>query len=123
MDNILYNIPDKIVADDITNFLSDYKYKHLFSDIFEGRTALCPHNFIVEKSNVEEIYLYEGGWGFGNYMRIVYSIKEKMYIFYTFSTEDKENPPVEFKSDDWDKFHKYVRQYMLDTFMWFNKGK
>jgi hypothetical protein len=39
MDAFLVQLPDKIVADDIINYLTKKTDKHLFSDIYRGRTA------------------------------------------------------------------------------------
>ena len=71
MEKLLIHLPDKIVADDITNFLLKKTNKHLFSDIYEGRTILNPN--CLMQYNSEAISLYEGGVGFGNYLRVSYS--------------------------------------------------
>ena len=39
----IIHLPDKFVADDITTFLLKKTNKHLFSDIYEGRTILNPN--------------------------------------------------------------------------------
>jgi hypothetical protein len=121
MEKLLLHLPDKIVADDITNFLLEKTNKHLFSDIYEGRTILNPNYLIQYNSNSDVISLYEGGVGFGNYLKVSYSIKENKYIYYTIN--QGESPRENFKSDNWLEFHTYVRKELLDLFIWFNKTR
>jgi hypothetical protein len=111
------NLPNKIVADDIVNYSDKITDKHLFSDIYEGRTTLNPDT-LLEYSALGRINLYHGGWGLGNYIRVWYSIKEKIYIY---DTGDDEDSAVLFKSGNWIEFHEYVRKDLLVTFMHFNK--
>lgn len=119
MEECLIHLPDKIVADDIQNYLSGKTDKHLFSDIYEGRTALRPNVLIEYYSNKDIICLYEGGLGMDNYIRVAYSKDENKYIYYTINSN--ENPREDFKSDNWVDFHTYVRQQLLYIFLWFNK--
>ena len=121
MEDFLIHLPDKIVADDISNFLLKKTNKHFFSDIYEGRTLLTPNDIMQYNSNSDVIYLYEGGAGFGNYLRVSYSIKENKYIYYTIN--QGETPQENFKSENWTEFHTYVRKHLLDIFIWFNKSE
>ena len=118
MEDCLLQLPDKIVADDITNFLSKKTDKHLFSDIYNGKTCLNPNYFIRYYGNVN-IHLYEGSFGFGNYIKVIYSTKENKYIYYTINPN--ENPREDFASENWVEFHTYVRKALLNIFMWFDK--
>lgn len=117
MDAFLVQLPDKIVADDIINYLTKKTDKHLFSDIYRGRTALRPNDFI-EYGYKDIIHLYEGGLGMGNYIRVSYSVKENKYIYYTMNAN--EEPREAFTSDNWSEFHSHVRIKLLDLFVWFN---
>ena len=118
MEDILIHIPDKIVVDDIKNYLDKKTDKHLFSDIYNGKTSLSPNYLIKYYSNKDIINLYEGGLGMGNYISIAYSIKENIYIYYTINTN--ENPVENYKSDNWFEFQSYVRKELLDIFIRFN---
>jgi hypothetical protein len=113
----LVNLPNKIVSDDIVNFLDLKTDKHLFSDIYEGRTTLNPYR-LLEKSPLDRINLYAGGWGHSFYIRVWYSIKENIY---TYDAGEIGNFSVIFKSGNWIVFHEYVRKDLLDTFIHFNK--
>ena len=115
MEDILINIPDKIVVDDIKNYLDNKINKHPFSDIYNERTFLSPNNLIKYYSNKDIIYLYEGGLGMGNYISVAYSIKENKYIYYTINAN--ENPVENYKSDNWIEFQSYVRKELLDLFI------
>ena len=68
MEDILIHIPDKIVVDDIKNYLDKKTDKHFFSDIYNGKTFLSPNYLIKYYSNKDIINLYEGGLGMGNYI-------------------------------------------------------
>jgi hypothetical protein len=115
-----YNfLPDKIVADDIENYLSKKTDKHFFSDIYNGKTLLNPTTLMNYYSNKDIIYLYEGGLGMGNSIKVAYSTQENKYIYYTINSN--ESPREDLKSDDWVTFHTYVRQQLLDLFIWFNR--
>jgi hypothetical protein len=73
---------------------------------------------LLEKSPLDRINLYAGGWGHGFYIRVWYSIKEKIYIY---DAGEISNFSVIFKSGNWIEFHEYVRKYLLETFIHFNK--
>lgn len=120
MESFLNLLPDKIVADDIKNYLNEKTKTHLFSDIYEGRTTLSPNRMIQHFSNADRVVLYGGGWGMGNYIEVHYSIKEKKYIYYFTSDTVGEGTRAEFKSENWIEFHTYVRKDLLDTFIHFN---
>ena len=123
IEDILNHLPDKIVADDIKNYLDNITETHLFSDIYKGRTSLYPNRLIHYLSNADSVVLYVGGWGMGNYIEVHYSTKEKKYRYYcTNDTVDKETY-VNFESEDWTEFYTYVRKDLLDTFIWFNTPK
>lgn len=121
IDEVLIKLPNKIVAEDIKNFLTKKKNKHLFSDIYNERTLINPNSFIKYTSNLDIISLYEGGTGLGTYLRVVYSIKENKYIFYTIN--QFEDPVENFKSENWLEFYLYVCKKLFDIFIWFNKEK
>jgi hypothetical protein len=122
--NFLKSIPDKIVADDVYNYLSKTKNylsgkaeKHLFSDIYEKRTSLYPNAMLHHMSTADKIALYGGGWGMGNYINVYYSAIEKKYLYY--KTGDN-NVYADFESANWEEFYVYVRKDLLDTYIWFN---
>ena len=120
MEDCLIHLPDKIVADDIKNFLHEKTDKHLFSDIYKGRTSLSP-NFMIKYGNADYsdvIYLYEGGLGMGNYHSVVYSIKQQNYIYYTINANEK--PHEIFKCENWKEFYTHVRKELIDMFVLFN---
>jgi hypothetical protein len=119
MEEFLNELPDKIVADDIQDYLSRKTNKHFFSDIYNGRTVLSPNELMQYYSNEDIICLYDGGLGMGNYSRVAYSTKENKYIYYTMNSN--EDPREDFKSDDWKKFHTHVRKELLELCIWFDK--
>jgi hypothetical protein len=129
IDDFLIILPDKIVADDIKNFLTKNTNTHFFSNIYEGKTLLNPTPFIKHFSNSETIYLYEGSLGSGNYIRVVYSIKEKKYIYYTinekkyvyYKINQDQLEREDFKSDNWLEFHSYVCKKILEYFIQLQK--
>ena len=120
IEDILNRLPDKIVADDIKNYLDNITETHLFSDIYKGRTSLYPNSLIKYLPNADRVLLYGGGWGMGNYIEVHYSTKEKKYMYYCISGEETH---VNFESEDWTEFYTYVRKDLLDTFIWFNTPK
>ena len=120
MEDYFKDVPDKIVADDIKNYLSKKTDKHFFSDIYKGRTVLRPNDLIEFYSNKDIITLYQGGLGMGNYIRVEYSTKENKYIYYTINSNEKQRE--DFKSDNWVEFHTYVRKELLDLLILFNDG-
>lgn len=118
--DIVSRLPDKIVADDITNYLTGKTKTHLFSAIYENRTSLYPNGLIQHMSNADKIGLYEGGWGTGNYISVHFSITEKKYLYYKTGGPVNVDTLVDFQSEDWTEFYTYVRKDLLDTFIWFN---
>lgn len=123
IDDILNRLPDKIVADDIKNYLDEKTKTHLFSDIYKGRTSLSPNRMIQYLSNTDRVVLYGGGWGMGNYIEVYYSTKEKKYIYYNTSGAVGQGTHADFESEDWTEFYTYVRKDLLDTFISFNPPK
>ena len=123
MEDILLRLPDKIVADDVKNYLDKTKTHHLFSDIYKGRTSLYPHPMIQYLSNADRIVLYGGGWGMGNYLEVHYSTKTNKYMYYQTGGSVDEKTQVHFECDNWTEFYTYVRKNLLDTFIWFNLPK
>ncbi len=119
----LNRLPDRIVADDIKNYLDKKTETHLFSNIYKGRTILSPNLMIENFSNADSVALYGGGWGMGNYIEVRYSIKEKKYMYYYTSGAIGEGTHADFESEDWTEFYTYVRKDLLDTFIHFNPPK
>ena len=118
MENYFKDVPDTIVTDDIKNYLSKKTDKHFFSDIYKGRTVLRPNDVIEFYYNKDIITLYQGSLGMGNYITVEYSTRENKYIYYTINSNEK--PRENFKSDNWEEFHTYVRKELLDLLIWFN---
>jgi hypothetical protein len=111
-------LPDKIVVNDIENYLNKTSDKHFFSDIYEGRTPINPNGMIEYYCVGADVYtLYSGTWGLGFYIDICYSTKEQKYIYYQTSENTKHEI---FKSENWEEFHTYVRKDLYDMFIWFN---
>jgi len=124
MEDILNRLPDKIVADDIKNYLDKKTETHLFSDICKGRTLYPYEAYWIEyASNADRVVLYGGGFGMGNYVVVHYSIKEKKYMYYCTSGEVDEDTHAHFESENWTEFYTYVRKDLLDTCVSFNTPK
>lgn len=127
METVLLKIPDKIVADDIRNFLINWKStttktpEHLFSNIYEGRTLITPNTLIEYKSSSDFINLYEGGVGLGHYIGVGYLVDKKKYVYYTCTYG---NPVFnyQFETDKWDEMYTYAKKEMLELFIHFNKS-
>jgi len=116
---ILDKLPDKVVIDDIKNYLTNKTGSHLFSNIYEGKTLLSPDNFIKYRATPHIIYLYSGGCGQGNYINIAYSFDDNKYIYVIINAG--ENPRTAFKSENWEEFHAYVCKDLHNLFTWFKK--
>jgi len=115
-EEFLQQIPDKIVVDDIMNYLNNIKDKHFFSDIYDGKTIINPAPFLEYHSNSDVIYLYEGNFGQGNYIGILYSTKEEKYIYFTsFDLYDINSQNKIYENQDWNDIHKYVRNHIFNT--------
>ncbi len=123
-EDFLNFIPDKIVVIDIINFLNNNKNNHFFSDIYDGKTIINPNPFLEYHSNSNIIYLYEGNFGQGNYIGIMYLIQEDKYVYFT--SDDLYDINSQYKiyeSQDWNDIHKYVREHVSNTLQAINTNE
>lgn len=106
------------VLDDVVNH-SDGK-THMFSDIFEGRTALHPQTQLY-MYNVDPniLDLYSGGFGMGNYVHVTYSKTDNKYRYLTAGYGDKWDE--RYSSEDWESFREYVRKEIFDVFQFLRR--
>ena len=116
MEEYLLNInkiPNKNVVNDILSYFITKK-NHLFSNICNGRTPLQPGSYL--NSNENKISLYEGGYGFGNYIEVAYLTEDKVYAYYTINDNyGKIIYNKVFTTNNWNEMHDFVKQHICNT--------
>jgi hypothetical protein len=110
---VFNEIPDLCVKEDLIKHDFDNRKQskikndeHLFSFF---NSYLRPYPFAKEQTDKNEITLYSGGMGGGNYMEIIFSKSEKKYIYQNFMDVDKEKN-IMFSSEKWNEVYDYVKK-------------
>ena len=104
----LENIPDKIVREDLTNYLNSrdsLNYNHIFYKIGEGNIFYPEYYLSLDN---DDINLYGGCCEDGLIHRLKYNIDKKEYIFYY---EEEDDIYIKFITSSWNEIYQYINIY------------
>jgi hypothetical protein len=101
---------------DIISFNDNKQHNHIFSHIHNGKCLYpCATYRNIYNEDKSICYLYDGGLGMGNYIKIIFNKTTQQYYFEGYNSFNNLTTLLH-KTKQWDEMYNYVCNYFLTNF-------